>query len=159
LIINIRIADANVAFEEDVLKTIGLGSCVAVTLFDREKKIGGMIHFMLPSKVFSKAFFNPYKYCDTGLSNLIMEMEQLGARKYRMEAKVVGGANMFSIFIKNVEESIGYRNIEMAKKMLRENRIPVTAEDTGSDYSRSVEFTIKTGKIKVTSYKLGEIQY
>ncbi|MDD3803591.1 MAG: chemotaxis protein CheD [bacterium] len=141
------------------MKTIGLGSCVAVTLHDREKKIGGMIHFMLPSKVFSKSFFNPYKYCDTGLSSLIMEMEQLGARKYRMEAKLVGGANMFSVFIKNIEESIGYRNIEMAKKILRENRIPVTAEDTGSDYSRSVEFTVKTGIIKVTSYKNGETQY
>ena len=159
MIINIRIADANIAFEEDVLKTIGLGSCVAVTLFDREKKIGGMIHFMLPSKVFSKAFFNPYKYCDTGLSNLIMEMEQLGSKKYRMEAKLVGGANMFSVFIKNIEESIGYRNIEMAKKVLRENRIPVLAEDTGSDYSRSVEFTVKTGLIKVSSYKNGEMQY
>jgi len=159
LLINIRIADANIAFEDDVMKTIGLGSCVAVTLYDREKKIGGMIHFMLPSKVFSKAFFNPYKYCDTGLTNLIMEMEQLGARKYRMEAKVVGGANMFSVFIKNIEESIGFRNIEMAKKVLRENRIPVIAEDTGSDYSRSVEFTVKTGAIKVTSYKNGETVY
>ncbi|MGE3062394.1 MAG: chemotaxis protein CheD [bacterium] len=141
------------------MKTIGLGSCVAVTLYDREKKIGGMIHFMLPSKIFSKTFFNPYKYCDTGLTNLIMEMEQLGARKYRIEAKLVGGANMFSLFIKNIEESIGYRNIEMAKKILRENRIPVIAEDTGSDYSRSVELTVKTGIIKVTSYKNGEIQY
>jgi len=159
LIIPIRIADANIAFEEDILKTIGLGSCVAVTLFDRERKIGGMIHFMLPSKMFSKAFFNPYKYCDTGLSNLIMQMEQFGSRKYRMEAKLIGGANMFSVFIKNKEESIGFRNVDMAKKILRENRIPVIAEDTGSDYSRSVEFTVKTGIIKITSYKMGEIQY
>lgn len=159
MIISVKIADANVGFEDDILKTIGLGSCVAITLFDREKKLGGMLHFMLPSKMFSKAFFNPNKYCDTGLNNLLLEMEQLGARKYRIEAKIIGGANMFSVFIKNIEESIGYRNIESAKKLLKEARIPIIAEDTGSDYSRSVEFIIKTGVIRVMSYKLGEKIY
>lgn len=157
MIINIKIADANIGFEEDILKTIGLGSCVALTLFDREKKIGGMIHYMLPSRTYSNVVFNPYKYCDSGLPNLILEMEQLGAKKYRMESKIVGGANMFSTFIKSVEDSIGYRNVEMARKMLKELRIPIVAEDVGSDYSRSVEFTVKNGIIRVISFKNGEI--
>jgi len=157
LIINIKIADANIGFEDDVLKTIGLGSCVAITLYDREKKLGGMIHFMLPTKIFSTTVFNPYKYCDTGLPNLILEMEQLGGKKYRMEAKLVGGATMFSTFIKNVEDSIGYRNVAMAKKMLKEFRIPIISEDVGSDYSRSVEFFLKDGKLRVISFKNGEL--
>lgn len=157
MIINIKIADANIGFEEDVLKTIGLGSCVAITLYDREKKLGGMIHFMLPTKSFSTVIFNPYKYCDTGLPNLILEMEQLGSKKYRMEAKLVGGANMFSTFIKNVEDSIGYRNVIMAKKMLKEFRIPIISEDVGSDYSRSVEFFPKDGRLRVISFKNGEL--
>jgi len=157
LIINIKIADANIGFEEDILKTIGLGSCVALTLYDREKKIGGMIHYMLPSRTYSNVIFNPYKYCDTGLPNLILEMEQLGAKKYRMESKLVGGANMFATFIKSLEDSIGYRNVEIARKMLKELRIPVVAEDVGSDYSRSVEFNVKNGVLRVVSVKNGEI--
>lgn len=155
----VKIADGNIGYEDDALKTIGLGSCVCVSILEREKKMGGMLHFMLPSKIFAKSVLNPYKYCDTGLNSLIAEMEYLGARRYRMEAKIVGGANMFPIFIKNIEDSVGFRNVEMAKKILKEMKIPIIAEDTGNDYSRSVEFIIRQGIIKVTSYKMGETIY
>lgn len=159
MLIIVKIADGNIGYDEDTLKTIGLGSCVCVTILEREKKMGGMLHYMLPSRIFSKSMLNPYKYCDTGLNNLVSEMEHLGARRYRMEAKIVGGANMFPVFIKNVEDSVGFRNVEMAKKILKEMKIPILAEDTGNDYSRSVEFVIREGIIKVTSYKMGEVIY
>lgn len=155
--IKVKIADANIGFENDVLKTMGLGSCVTITLFDRAKKIGGLIHFMLPYRLANRKILNNYKYCDIGTTRLIEKMEMIGAKTYRMEARIVGGANMFSDFIKNMKESIGYRNIEAAKKILIEKNIPLLGQDVGEDYSRSVEFVINTGIVKVTSYKKGEI--
>ncbi len=159
MIIKIKIADANIGFEEDTLKTVGLGSCCAVTLFDRERRIGGMIHYMLPTRLLSSRMVNPYKYCDTGLKMLIDKMEIVGSRAYRMEAKIVGGANMFSDLQKNEEDSIGHRNTKAAKEILREYRIPIIADDTGDNYSRSVELIVKTGLIKVSSFKAGEVEY
>ena len=35
-------------FNEDVLIMTTLGSCIAVCLWDRQAKVGGMNHFMLP---------------------------------------------------------------------------------------------------------------
>lgn len=159
MIIKIKIADANIGFEDDALKTVGLGSCCAVTLYDRERKIGGMIHYMLPTRLLSSRMVNPYKYCDTGLKMLIDKMEVVGSRVYRMEAKIVGGANMFSDLQTVNEDSIGYRNVKAAKEMLKEFRIPIIADDTGDNYSRSVELIVKTGIIRVTSFKAGEVVY
>lgn len=154
--IKIKIADANIGFEDDILKTLGLGSCVAIALYDRAKKIGGLIHYMLPKQIARRDVLNEFKYAETGVPKLIAKMEVVGAKTYRMEAKVVGGANMFAEFIRNQKESVGYRNIQAAKKVLKEFKIPVLAENVGEDYSRSVEFILKTGIVKVTSYKKGE---
>ncbi len=159
MIIKVRMADANIGFENDILITLGLGSCIAITFYDRARKIGGMIHYMLPTKHISKKVINPYKYCDLGVPALIDKMLLVGAKTYRMEAKVFGGANMFADLLNNLGDSIGYRNIQAAKSILKEYRIPLIAEDIGENYSRSVKFDIKTGSVKVNSYKKGEMVY
>lgn len=155
--IKIRIADANVGFENDILKTIGLGSCVAVMLYDRTKRIGGLLHFMLPKYLKNKKLLNEFKYCDTGMEKLIERMNAVGTKPYRMEARIVGGANMFDNFITDRKQSIGYRNIEASRKYLQHMKIPIVADDTGGNYSRSVEFILKTGIVKVSSYRKGEL--
>lgn len=155
--IKIKIADANIGFEDDILKTVGLGSCVAITLYDRAKKIGGLIHYMLPQRIAKRNVLNEFKYSDTGTNRLIQKMEIVGAKTYRMEAKIIGGANMFSEFIRNKKESVGYRNIESARRILKEHKIPIIGTDVGEDYSRTVEFILKTGVVRVTSFKNGEI--
>lgn len=154
--IKIKIADANIGFEDDILRTLGLGSCIAIMLYDRAKKVGGLIHYMLPKQIAKRDVLNEFKYAETGVPKLIAKMEVVGAKTYRMEAKIAGGANMFAEFIRNNKESVGYRNIQAAKRILHEFKIPVLAASVGEDYSRSVEFILKTGVVKITSFKKGE---
>ena len=48
-IIKVGMADLNVCKAPDGLTTLGLGSCIGLTLYDPVTKIGGMVHYMLPA--------------------------------------------------------------------------------------------------------------
>lgn len=134
------------------LVTKALGSCVAIALYDKIKKIGGLVHFILPE--------NPgngvqARYADTGIQLLVKEMIERGAKKENLEAKMVGGAIMFEDFMDDVENSIGNRNIEKGKEILKEIGISILSDDIGGNYARSVEFHLSDGKVYVSSYKTG----
>jgi len=45
----VGMADLKVAKNPDILTTLGLGSCVGITLYDKIQKIGGLAHVMLPT--------------------------------------------------------------------------------------------------------------
>lgn len=130
----------------DILRTI-LGSCVGTCLYDPEKHIGGLSHILLPSSDDE----NPRKekYADTAIPVLIERMEKLGADKKRLVAKIVGGATMFKIKVDSVIGNIGNRNIDMVKKVLRDNNIRIISQDVGDDYSRTVDFYLDSGQVKI----------
>jgi len=152
--IRIKMAECQVAKAPSILVTLGLGSCIGLTLYDRYKKIGGLIHFMLPSSNGNK---NTAKYADTGIPFLINEMLKLGARRNNLVAKIVGGAKMFNFVEQNSIMNIGKRNSEAAKKILRSEKVNIIAEDIGEDFGRTIRFYLKTGEVKVTSYKRDEL--
>lgn len=65
--IKVGMADLNICKFPDALTTLGLGSCVGVALYDVDKKIGGMIHVMLPDSTKFKVVSNPAKFADPGI--------------------------------------------------------------------------------------------
>ena len=150
--IKVRIADIATGSSPDILTTYGLGSCVAVMLYDPIAKIGGMNHFLLPSKLTGRGNENLAKFSDTGIEILIKRIEDLGAKKERLIAKLVGGANMFPTLAKN---SIGQKNIDAAIEVLEGYSINVAARDTGGNWGRSVDFYLSNGKVVVRSFKIG----
>ena len=128
-IIKVGMADLKVAKPPDGLTTLGLGSCVAVALRDPVTKVGGMIHVMLPDSTNMRgANANPAKFADTGIAELIRKMEEAGARKTRLTAKIAGGATMFAVSTKCEWGMVGERNVEACKKVLASYRIPILAE-------------------------------
>ena len=150
-IIKVGMADLKVVSAPDGLITMGLGSCVAVVLRDPLTKVGGMVHIMLPD---SNALKNTKdgnlaKFADTGIEELIRQMEAKGARKSRMTAKLAGGATMFAVSVKKEWSMIGDRNVNACKKVLAELKIPVLAESTGGTYGRTVTFYPETGEYHV----------
>ena len=92
----VGIAEAAVCDKNDTIITIGLGSCIGVCLYDTSRKIAGMVHIMLPDSTNSRNNTNRFKFADTGVPDLIANMEKMGASKLRMTAKIAGGAQMFS---------------------------------------------------------------
>ncbi|PLV58381.1 chemoreceptor glutamine deamidase/glutamate methylesterase CheD [Thermotoga sp. KOL6] len=133
-----------------VIVTLGLGSCVAVCMRDPVVGVGGMAHVMLPDS--GGRMDKPGKYADTAVKILVEELEKMGAKRNRLEAKIAGGASMFD----SKSMNIGQRNVEAVKKHLKNFGIKLLAEDTGGNRARSVEYNISTGKLLVRKVGGGE---
>lgn len=116
------------------IKTFRLGSCVVITLYDRQERIGGLVHTMLPSISDARIKDKPFKYTDSGIEHLATEILREGSPRKRFEAKLVGGAHMFE----NRNLNIGERNIKYAKNTLEKFEIPIISEDTGKNYGRAI---------------------
>ncbi|MBQ7955837.1 MAG: chemotaxis protein CheD [Lachnospiraceae bacterium] len=146
-IIKVGMADLKVCSSPDGLTTLGLGSCVGIALRDPILKLGGLAHIMLPdSTAIRGGASNVPKFADTGIEELVRQMEALGAKRSRMTAKLAGGATMFATQSKSNLVKIGERNVEASKQKLAELKIPILSEDTGNTYGRTVIFYPETGE-------------
>jgi chemotaxis protein CheD len=94
--------------EEIAFKTL-LGSCVAIIFYDKEQKIKGMNHFLLPSTNNSN---EDMKYGLYSVEAMLNEMYKMGCRKQNMAAKISGGADIVNVTLSS--KSIGHRNVEFA---------------------------------------------
>lgn len=144
-VIKVGMADLQVAKAPDSLITLGLGSCIGLTLYDPVTKVGGMVHYMLPDSTQLKNNTNIAKFGDTGIRELYNRMVRKGAVPRRMVAKIAGGAKMFEVSGLSNVGHVGERNAQQAKKILKELNIPLVAEDTGLNYGRTVTLDCETG--------------
>jgi len=131
-----------------IILSSGLGSCVVVTLYDTERKLGGLAHIMLPDSKNLNGDHPPYKCANTAIATLIKELRTMRATPRDMVAKLVGGAKMF-LSSDGLSPGIGEQNIISVKNILKRKRIPVIGENTGGNYGRSVEFYLDSGKVMV----------
>lgn len=135
---------------DDSLITYSLGSCIGLSLYDPEVRIGGLIHCMLPLSMIdpNRAAERPCMFTDTGVSLLIAEMLKLGAQKRRLVAKVAGAARMLnggSAF------NIGERNRVVLRKLLWKNSILIAAEETGGTMARAMSLELENGTTTIRS--------
>ncbi len=133
------------------IMTIGLGSCVGIALYDRGKNITGLIHIMLPdSECFSNKS-NPYKFADTAIPLVLDEMVKRGALRFRIKAKIAGGAQMFKSQDYKFSNDIGNRNIAAVEKVLSECRITIDGKDVGGNKGRTMLVDSSTGMVVIKS--------
>ena len=148
--IKVGMADLNICREPDCLTTIGLGSCVGVALYDSVTKITGLAHIMLPSSKEIKNNSNIAKFADTGVAETIRLMEEAGAKRARITAKIAGGACMFAFAMQSNDAlNVGEKNVRAVKKVLEEFKIPILAEDTGLNYGRTIIIDSNTGLLTI----------
>lgn len=147
--IRVGMADLNICRAPDAITTLGLGSCVGITLFDSIKKIGGLAHIMLPDSMLVRNNSNKAKFADTGIDTLIAMMIKAGANRNILTAKIAGGAQMFAFNSNNDMLRIGERNVEATKKKLAALSIRILAQDTGDSYGRTIEFYPETGELLI----------
>jgi chemotaxis protein CheD len=152
--IRVKVADYAVA-AEGTIATIGLGSCVAIALYDPAAHVGGLAHVLLPSESMSRDRSNPAKFPTTAVPLVMAEMQRLGARGDRIRAKIVGGASMFGNLIPSGGINIGERNVAAVREVLAASMVPIVAEDTGNDYGRSVYLFLRDGRVEVRSLRKG----
>lgn len=141
----------------DMVKTLGLGSCVAVVLLDPSTHTVGMVHVALPdSSIASPDDIKrlPGRFADTAIDALLGCMAKLGATKHKeMIVKLVGGAVIMDP--KNTF-NIGKRNVLAIKKLLWDRGMGARAEDVGANYSRSVTVSVDSGIVEIYSPGRGQ---
>ena len=158
--IEVGIADLNTATGSEVLITRALGSCIGICLYDDLAHVAGLSHIMLPdSKTFAPEGRQKYKFADTAVPLLVQAMEQKGASRVRMRAKIAGGAQMFATVSSSPLSSIGERNVIAVKTALLRLHIPIIAEDTGKNYGRTQLLYAENGVMQIKSAIKGEWTY
>ncbi|MCQ2975687.1 MAG: chemotaxis protein CheD [Bacteroidales bacterium] len=120
-----------------------LGSCVAVCLWDRYLGIGGINHYMLPT--WNGMELASPKYGNIAIERLLERMEQLGAQKKNLVAKVFGGGEVISVTSSIMH--IGERNILVAEQMLNELGIHIMSRSTGGNSGRKIIYNTHTGEV------------
>jgi chemotaxis protein CheD len=127
--------------DEDLLITTTLGSCIAACIWDRDRRIGGMNHFMLPEGSGDSGRYGSY-----AMELLINEMMKRGASRLTMEAKVFGGGAVISGMN---SLNVGERNTKFVIDYLQTERIPIVSKDVMDIYPRKVCFLPGSGKAMV----------
>lgn len=151
-VIKVGMADLKTCKAPDGVTTLGLGSCVGIALQDPVLKIGGLVHIMLPdSKAIRANSTSVAKFADTGIVELVRQLEKMGATRERLVAKIAGGATMFLVQGRDGAMKIGERNVEATIKKLAELNIKLLAQDTGENYGRTVTFFPETGEFHIRS--------
>ena len=151
----VKVADFAVGRGEGVISTIGLGSCVAIAIYDKLTRVGGMAHVLLPSEGLSRDKENRAKFPGSAVPLLLEEMKKLGARG-PYTAKIAGGSSMFGALLPSGGINMGERNVLSSRQALSEAGIPLAAQDVGGDYGRSVYFHLDDGRMLVRSLKSGD---
>ena len=155
-LIKVGMADYKVGRAPATIISYGLGSCIGVSLYDPQVKVGGLLHIMLPDSTQSRSSENPAKFADTGVPLLLKEVLALWANKSRLVAKMAGGAQMFA-FAKGTDiMRVGERNANAVRDLLKSLGLRLLAEDTGSNYGRTVQINLENGVYTVKTMVKGE---
>lgn len=165
-IINLGVGEIAICNHQEIIRTVGIGSCVVVSMYDKKLRIGGLLHAMLPlTPDEEKQFFSGApqritedkgcdckyqgKYVDTGLEIMVRLLEMAGVKREDLLAKMTGGATMLRFFGNG--GSVGERNIEEAKKKLLELNIRLDGEEVGGSVGRMAELNVANGILNVTT--------
>lgn len=131
-----------------VLICLGIGSCIALVIYDHFNQVYGMAHVMLPEYVEGMKTTNTNKYANIAIPNMINDMVAKGAEKGHLKAKMAGGAHMFASVAAG-ETSISTKNVNAVRKALENERIPLAAEDTGGNMGRTIRFDTTAEEFKI----------
>ena len=145
----VGIAEYRIGGRPEVFKATGLGSCLAVGLYDAELGLGGLAHALLPGRRKEGPLAGSAKFVEDAIHEMYRSLLGQGADKGRLVAKLAGGANMFETEFLSQVNGIGARSAHSARTALAGLGIPLVAEDVGGNRGRTVEFDLATGLLIV----------
>jgi chemotaxis protein CheD len=151
----VKVADLRSGTGNDILVTIGLGSCVAIVLYDATAHVGGLAHVLLPSPALGRPDSHPAKFPQTAVPLLLEQMGQRGASLRRISARLVGGASMFSGLGAPGTIQMGERNVVASRQALHLHGVAIVGEATGGDFGRTVRLWVADGRLEISSVAHG----
>ncbi|MCX9154735.1 chemotaxis protein CheD [Niveibacterium sp. 24ML] len=128
-----------------------LGSCVAITLWHPRRRVGGMCHFLLPSRIRPNGAERDSRYANEAVECFLHELERLNTPASEYQAKLFGGGSMFPTLQRSGGGDDGLavpeRNILAAESLMRTHGFNVCARDLGGQGHRTIIFDIWSGDV------------
>ncbi len=140
----VKVAEGNLR-----MVAAGVSSSIVICLYERERKIGGMLHAVLPGNL--DFCGRSARFVQAGLDILLAQLKEFGAHPYALLAKIVGGAKLFSVGAKSKDIHVGKKNILSAREALERQQIKIIGEDVGGRYGRTVHFNLEDGMVTIFS--------
>lgn len=137
-----------------VIKTGFLGSGMALSIYDPEMHVGGVLHFMLPSSMVNrqKALANPFIFADTGIPLLFRRTYKLGAAKERIVCHMAGGGSTL-----NSPFNVANENVQAVRSILAANNVSLHGECIGGLSSIYLTLNLSNGKVRAVKSNGEEI--
>ncbi len=150
-VIYLKPGDICLSVKPCIIETI-LGSCVSVTMWHKEFRIGGMCHALLPHCRDKDYCANPCKQCGRfvkcSVRQMIRGFKSLKIRESDLEVKIFGGAETMSCGPEvGSRVSVGRLNVLSTLAFLESRGLLVKASDTGGRHGRKLFFNTTTGEV------------
>jgi len=142
----VKMGDVVLGHAGDTLSIYGLGSCIALVIYDPAIQVGCMLHVLLPQSPDDKVLFDT-RYADQGFDRMMNYLKFAGATKRNLLAKMVGGTSSLKQY--GSFGDIGKRNEEACRALLKAHNIQLISEDCGGFKSRSVFFDVSSMKFTI----------
>lgn len=127
-----------------------LGSCVAMTLWHPRLRMGGIAHFMLPSRSRPRRVGEALdaRYADDVMELFCERVRALRTKAVDYEVKLFGGGNMFPHMVRVKDCSdVSCRNVQAAHRLVSEHGFTLKAEHLGGSGHRSLIFDLRDGAV------------
>jgi chemotaxis protein CheD len=124
-----------------------LGSCVSITLWEPQRKVGAMSHFLLAGRSSAPGAALDARYGEDALRLMLLELAQIGVTAQRCQAKIFGGANMFPEATLPGALHVGRHNGECARNWLRGLGITIHSESLFGCGHRQIVFDVASGDV------------
>jgi chemotaxis protein CheD len=144
----VGVADFKISTEPSTcLATHALGSCLGITFHDSKRRIGGMLHAMLPTASLHEGQkIREAMFLDTGIPRMLTALIRAGAKKGDIRCKVFGGAQLMATdhFFR-----IGSKNIDMFYRLSQEMDLDVVSWEVSGRVNRTIRLNNQTGDVIV----------
>lgn len=126
-----------------------LGSCVSLVLWHPEKQLGGMSHFMLPTRQRGRGQALDGRYGDEAIAMLLDEIRLAKTRPQDYSVRLFGGGNMFPGLARDSDRHIGERNIQAARRLIQDHGMQLKGEDVGGNSHRNLIYDVWSGRVAI----------
>ena len=136
-----------------------LGSCIAITLWHPRLQVGGMCHFLLPSRSNAHPPATPLdgRYGDEAVAALVHEVRRQRTHPREYACKIFGGGNMFRRQGGDTLTEVGdttegfsdvsRKNVRAARQLVERAGFGIAASHLGGQGHRNLYFEIWSGAV------------
>lgn len=144
-IVDVHTGGVEVSSDGVILRSIAIGSCIAIAAYDVRKKIGAMAHVMLPGRAPEKET-QPTRYAANAIDKIIDLMTRAGAGSCDIQACLVGAGNV----LEKEDDTVCKANVKSVMQLLEEKNITVRATVLGGTERKGVFMDIEDGRVFYT---------